>query len=336
MLNIAFAGFRHGHIVGLYLECVKNPDVNIVGAFEEHEETRLDMIEKYDVDFNYNTYEELLSDTNIDAVAIGDYYSIRGERAIKALESGKHIIADKPLCTSLDEEKKIRELCQKTGLTAYLMLDLRFYDVVNEAKKIMDENRLGEINNIIFEGQHPLMYGSRAGWYFEDGKHGGTINDIAIHGIDVVRYLTGLEVEKVNGARTWNCFADKEPHFKDSAMFMCQMSNGAGLMADVSYAAPNSQGFALPTYWQFQFWGKKGMMKFGVNCKALELYIDGEAEAQTITPASAELNLLNDFINCIEKKNTILNCKDVLDSTRTTLTIQAFADKEAMTCTDSE
>lgn len=336
MLNIAFAGFRHGHIIGLYLECVKNPNVNIVGAFEEHEETRLDMIEKYGVNFNYNTYDELLCDCKVDAVAIGDYYAIRGERAICALAKGKHIIADKPLCTSLEEENKIRELCEKSGLTAYLMLDLRFYDVINTAKQIIENDRLGEINNIIFEGQHPLMYGSRAGWYFEEGKHGGTINDIAIHGVDVVRYLTGLEVNKVNAARTWNAFAEEEPHFKDSAMFMCQMSNGAGLMADVSYSAPNTLGFSMPTYWQFQLWGKKGMMKFGVNCKEIELYIDGKSEVEAIVPSQAELNLLNDFINCIEGKSTVLTTKDVLDSTRTTLTIQNFADKEAVSCTDLE
>ena len=34
--------------------------------------------------FNYNTYEDLLADASVDAVAIGDYYSIRGERVIGA------------------------------------------------------------------------------------------------------------------------------------------------------------------------------------------------------------------------------------------------------------
>ena len=53
-------------------------------------------------------------------------------------------------------------------------------------------------------------------WYFEEGKHGGTINDIAIHGIDLLRFITGKEFTKVNFAKTWNAFADKEPEFKES------------------------------------------------------------------------------------------------------------------------
>ncbi len=326
MPNIAFAGFRHSHIIGLYNACKESPRVNISGAFEAHEETRLDIEKTLGVDFNFKSYEELLSDKGTDAVAIGDYYGARGKLAIEALKHGKHVIADKPLCTSQKEERQIRKLAEKTGLKVYLMLDLRFYDSVNTAKKVLDEGKLGDINNIIFEGQHPLMYGSRPGWYFERGKHGGTINDIAIHGVDIVRYLTGLEVKTVNAARSWNAFAANEPDFCDSAMFMCELSNGAGLMADVSYAVPNSQGFTLPTYWHFQFWGRKGMMSFGINRETVDLYLDGETEARKITPEPFGKTLLDDFLDNLDgKENLILTSEDVLASTATTLKIQKAA-----------
>ena len=42
-------------------------------------------------------------------------------------------------------------------------------------------------------------------WYFEEGKHGGTINDIAIHGIDLVRYLTGKNVTKIGAKAFYGC-----------------------------------------------------------------------------------------------------------------------------------
>ena len=98
------------------------------------------------------------------------------------------------------------------------------------------------------------MYGKRPGWYFEEGKHGGTINDIAIHGIDLLRYLTGSGVKVINAARTWNAFAKSAPAFCDSAQFMVTLENGAGVIADVSYSSPDSFGYLMPTYWQFCVW----------------------------------------------------------------------------------
>ena len=38
--------------------------------------------------------------------------------------------------------------------------------------------------------------GASVRWYFEDDKHGGTINDIGIHGIDLIPYLTGLSFKR--------------------------------------------------------------------------------------------------------------------------------------------
>ena len=37
-----------------------------------------------------------------------------------------------------------------------------------------------------FTAQHPLLYGTRAKWYFEEGKHGGSINDIGVHAVTLV------------------------------------------------------------------------------------------------------------------------------------------------------
>ena len=102
-MNIAFAGFRHGHIYGLYDKVLSSERVNLAGCFEETENAKNEAKSLRDIDFNYNTYEDILGDENIDIIAIGDYYGKRGRMVIDALKSGKHVICDKPICTSLDE-----------------------------------------------------------------------------------------------------------------------------------------------------------------------------------------------------------------------------------------
>jgi len=325
MYNMAFAGFRHGHIMGLYNAAVSNSRINIAGSFEEHDETRKSM-EENGIVFNYATYRELLEDKSIDAVAIGDYYGIRGQRVIEALKAGKHVICDKPLCTKLEEEEEIRRLAKEKNLQVFLMLDLRYYDVYNTAKKLIEEGTIGKVTNVFFQGQHPLMFSSRPSWYFEEGKHGGTINDIAIHGVDLVKYMTGLEVKKINSARTWNSFATEAPDFEDAGVFMCEMSNGASLLADVSYAAPDSQGYKIPSYWQFQVWGLSGMLNFGRNIGEIDLYLNGEAEGKKIQAEPVTNTLMDDFIDSIEGKcDGFLTTEEVLNSTKSTLEIQRAA-----------
>ena len=328
MLNLAFAGFRHGHILALYDTAKDSPLVNLCGAFEEDSETREAMACEKGISFRYETYEELLADPAVDAVAIGDYYSARGARVIAALKAGKHVIADKPLCTSLEEAKEIRRLAKETGRAVYLMLDLRFDGAFFTAKKIIESGAIGKVTAISFQGQHPLLYNERARWYFEEGKHGGTINDIAVHGIDIVRYTCGLVPKKILAARTWNAYATEAPHFLDSGVFMCEMEGGASLMADVSYASPDGMRYAMPTYWELRIFGLEGMLQFGRNLSEITLYKKESAVPEIIRRAAPEKTMLEDFIDCIQgKENTILTTAEVLDATEITLKIQRKADK---------
>ena len=93
MLRIAFAGFRHSHILALYTAVLKSTCAKIVGAYEADAATREKIERENGICCTYNSYEVLLADTSVDAVAIGDYYGARGAEVIAALENGKHVIA---------------------------------------------------------------------------------------------------------------------------------------------------------------------------------------------------------------------------------------------------
>ena len=80
-MKIAFAGFRHGHILSLYEAAVNHCDAEIVGCFEADTEAARSA-ENLGVKFTYSSYDELLADKNVEVVAIGDYYGIRGEMVI--------------------------------------------------------------------------------------------------------------------------------------------------------------------------------------------------------------------------------------------------------------
>lgn len=323
-MNIAFAGLRHDHIYVLYEETKNHKDFNIVGEFEDNKAAREKAQEK-GIECKYKTFEEMLIDEKVETVALGGCYGDRGEMAVKALQAGKNVIADKPLCTSLKELKKIEKAAKKSGKTVSCMFTMRYSKSFTAFKKLVDQGTLGEINNVYFGGQHPLMYGRRPDWYFEDGKHGGTINDIAIHAIDILNYAMGLKVKDINEARCWNKYATDEPEFKDSAQLMLTAENGAGIVADVSYAIPDGVEFKLPYYWKFFVWGTKGCAEFTEGGDEITYYIKGKSEPQIIKGEEPECDYLTDFLRTINGEKAILSMEDVFYATEKTLMIQKKA-----------
>ena len=251
-LKILFHGFRHAHVNGLYRKVLASENFEIVGCIETNSEARAAAEKTLGARFSEKTYGEWLRES-VDVVAVGDAYGDRGETVLKALAAGKHVIADKPICTDLAQLEKMRLLAREKGVKIACMLDLRYLPHVRKAKELLDEGSLGAVRNVSFNGQHYIDYPRRPTWYFEEGMHGGTINDLAIHGIDLVRVLTGLEFCRVDSARVWNAYATNHPQFRDSALFMARLSNGAGVLADTSYSTP-ALGMTLSTYWEFRFW----------------------------------------------------------------------------------
>lgn len=325
-MNIAFAGLRHDHIFALYTMAEMNPLYRIVGAFEEDDDARR-RAEIRGAVCSYTSFDELLRDPTVDVVALGGCYGDRGNMAIKALQSGKHVIADKPLCTALDELDEIERIAKERGCKVSCMFTMRFEKKINALKALVASGALGEINNVYFGGQHPLQYGRRPMWYFKEGKHGGVINDIAIHGIDVLSYALGLEARQILAARCWNKIADKQPEFKESAQLMLTAQNGAGILADVSYAIPDGIEFDLPYYWQFYIWGTKGTLRFSLNEKASYYYLSSQKEPFLLDEEEVKTDYLTDFYNLVSGcGGTVLPMEDVFRSTRTALEIQSKAE----------
>lgn len=320
-MNIAFAGFRHSHIFLLYKMALQDENVNITGCFEEDIAAREVAQKQLGITFDYQDYDEILKDDTVEAVAIGDYFAKRGKMIIAALQQDKHVICDKPICTDLGELEEIERISAEKGLQVCCMLDLRYLAQVDTVKKILESGELGIIRNISFTGQHCIDYENRPKWYFEEGKHGGTINDIAIHGIDLVRFITGKNLTNINYAKTWNAFADKTPDFKDCGQFIVGLDS-ITLMADVSYAAPKYV-FSMPTYWDFYIWCSKGMLNFKLNENYIHIFTDKEEKIQCTNDG---IEYLRDFRKEVEGKSTIMNTKDILESQKQTLLIQQFAD----------
>lgn len=329
-IRFAFAGFRHGHINALYALAKSHPRIEIVAACEEHEKTRTDIHAAGNIKITHDSCREMLDKVPCDVVATGDYYSNRGPILIEALRRGKHAISDKPLCTSLAELDQIERLAREKKLAVGCQLDMRDTGVLQEARRRIRAGEIGEVHAIAFGGQHPLLWGKRAAWYFEPGKHGGTINDIAVHALDAIPWITGRKFTHIEHARAWNARLKEAPHFQDAAQMTLRMDNGCGVQGDVSYLGPDGCGYGVPQYWRITFWGAKGLLELSAGTKQLTLCRHDMKSPQNIpVPEGTPGAYLESFLAEIrgETKNLHLSSAEVLQTARLSLRVQEAADK---------
>ena len=327
--RIAFIGFQHAHIWGLVARAQARPDVEIVANCEEDPAMRETLARDGRVRITHTDYRAMLAEVEVEAVVVGDWFAKRGRVVIDALNSGRHVLADKPMCTTLAEHGEIVRLATEKKLTVGMMLDMRDSGVFIKIRELVRAGEIGEVRAITLDGQHPLLPGVRPGWYHEAGKQGGTINDLAIHGLDLVPWLTGLGWRRVTAARAWKAGVPENSHLLNAGQVMMELENGAGVFADVSYFSPNSQGYTLPMYWRTTLWGGLGVIEAAMNSKEIMLFKEGEKTGRAVPPAApAPGGYLDSFLRELRgEPGAGLTAPEIFRASWVTLKAQEAADQ---------
>jgi predicted dehydrogenase len=326
--RFAFVGFRHGHIIDLLTGVEERGDTEVVACCEEDAAAREALAAKGRVKITHPDFATMLREAECDVVAIGDYYAKRGSLVLAALRAGRHVLSDKPLCTSLAEQDEIEHFAAERRLLVGLQLDSRDYAASRKLREIILSGEIGDVASMHIDGQHPLLSGTRPGWYFEEGKHGGTINDIGIHAFDFVPWMTGHQWGEFRAARSWNAKAREFPHFHDCAQFLAMLDNGAGVLADFSYLAPDTLGYQLPHYWHILVHGTRGLAETHLFAKEITVIKDGSAAPESVPAGENRTRgYLEDFLQELRGQvpATGFTSAGCLRASRLALTVQANA-----------
>lgn len=160
----------------------------------------------------YGSYEEMARteagrEDGIDFVSIVVQNHLHYTVAKTFLEAGIHVICDKPLALTLEQGKELRDLVEKSGAIFALTHNYTGYPMVKEARRMVKDSELGRILKIVAE--YPQGYavgdvegegsGAISNWR-ADPKIAGISNcigDIGTHAHNLVKYITGLEVEEL-------------------------------------------------------------------------------------------------------------------------------------------
>lgn len=330
-LRFAFAGFRHAHVMDVYEGAQASETIEIVACSENDASTRSALEREQKVALTHTNCLTMLDEVACDVVVVGDVYGARGALTLEALKRGKHVLSDKPVCTRMEELDAIEKQLEDRNTVLGCQFDMRDRGMFIKLRELIRSNALGEVHAVTIGGQHPLLPDTRPGWYFEQGAHGGTINDIGIHAMDLLPWMTGLAITDVVAARSWNALARDTPYMHDAGQFVLRMHNGCGVMADVSYLMPGPMGYTMEHYWRVSVWGSEGMAETSMNSETVSLWRLGDQHCENIPKApDNKRGYLQAFIDEVQGKPQQhgVTTADVLAATRMALSAQSMGENQ--------
>ena len=118
-----------------------------------------------------------------------------------ALNAGKHVICEKPMCLNSDEAKELLMISREKKLVGAVNFNVRFYDACKQAKKFISSQDFGRIcliHGSYLQEFHALPEDYT--WRYKPELAGPmrATTEIGSHWIDIARYWTGLEIEEVS------------------------------------------------------------------------------------------------------------------------------------------
>lgn len=205
----------------------------------------------------YYSLEDLLkNERQLSVASICTPNGLHADQSIQCLSAGLHVLCEKPLCLQSKDGLKMIAASELSKKELFVVKQNRFNPPVIAVKKILDENRLGEIFSFQINcfWNRPNEYYSNT-WRGTKYLDGGTLFTQFSHFIDVMYWMLG-DVEKVHAVG--KNFAHPTIEFEDSGAIIFEMKSG--VLGTLNY---NVNSFKKNMEGSITIFGEKGTVKIG-------------------------------------------------------------------------
>ena len=316
MYTIALIGC--GRISHKHIEAVINniDSVKLIACCDpkiERAEEKANEYSKASNNFNvsiYEDYKKMVNERKPDICAIATESGFHPEIAIFCLKSGAHVICEKPMALSTWDSERMIQAANKNCKKLAVCFQNRFNAPIQKTRKALEEGRFGRIlhGSIQVRWNRNESYYSEASWRGTWGLDGGTLMNQCTHGIDLLQWMLGEEVVRVQ-AVTRRFLRPIEA--EDFGAAILEFKNGAvGIVEGTADVYPKNLSETLSIF------GEKGTVVIGglavnkiVNWRFSDSEIVGDTEETIINPDEHDppsvygfghSALYKDFINAIE------------------------------------
>ena len=150
----------------------------------------------------YTDYKKLIAENKIDLISIATSSGAHAEIALYCIDHSINLIIEKPIAMNLTDANEIISRSQKMGVKVSACHQNRFNLAIQKVKTALDEGKFGKISHgsINVRWNRTKGYYDQASWRGTWAEDGGALMNQCIHGIDLLRWLMGNEVDEIFGA----------------------------------------------------------------------------------------------------------------------------------------
>ena len=175
----------------------------------------------------YTDYRSMIQEVKPDLVSIATESGIHAEIALFCIDHGVHVIIEKPMAMSISDANEIIQRSEEKHVKVSACHQNRFNIAVQEMRHALEAGRFGHLSHgsIHVRWNRNQGYYDQAPWRGTWAQDGGALMNQCIHGIDLLRWTFGGEIEEVYG-QTRQQFHDYL-EAEDVGMAVVKFKNGA-------------------------------------------------------------------------------------------------------------
>ena len=297
-LNIGLAGFgfmgrTHAYAIAnlpFFYSSLERPlpfSAKIVGACTTSYEKTKNVCREFSLGTPYESFEKMVKSDDIDIIDICTPNIYHYDMIKLALENGKHIYCEKPLCDTYARSFEVAKLAKASGKTCGMVFNNHHLAAVKRAKLLIDEGKLGKIISYNFEYLHDSCthIGKQFGWKQNADicGNGGVLFDLGSHVIELASMLCG-NISSVIGRSqiAYPSHPDKDGSEwqtnASEAFYMIVKTEGEAMGTITASKIAKGTGDGL----NFEIYGTAGAIKFSLMEPGRLHYFDASAPTSPI------------------------------------------------------
>ena len=252
-----------GRIATNHMKAAVNNSLEIAAVCDVIPEKMEELLAKHDLQDDdsikrYADYKEMIEEIKPELVSIATESGIHAEIALYCIEKGVNLIIEKPMAMSIEDADKIIKLSEEKGGQVSACHQNRFNVAIQQLRQAVESGRFGKLSHgsIHVRWNRNEGYYTQAPWRGTWAQDGGALMNQCIHGIDLLRWMMGDEIEEIYGAtrQQFHDYLEAE----DVGMAVVKFKNGAiGTIEGTTNVYPQNLEETLYIF------GENGTVKIG-------------------------------------------------------------------------
>lgn len=327
-MALKYALIGCGRISPNHIKAALNNKLDIVAVCDVLPENIQTLLSKHNLENDksikrYEDYKTMIEENDIELIGIATESGLHAEIALYCIDHGINLVIEKPMAMSIKDANEIIARSEKNNVKVSACHQNRFNLAIQEMRNALDAGRFGKLSHgsIHVRWNRNQGYYTQAPWRGTWTQDGGALMNQCIHGIDLLRWFFGNEIDEVYGVtkQQFHDYLEAE----DIGMAVVKFKNGAvATIEGTTNVYPKNLEETLYLF------GEKGTVKIGGESTNT---IDVWDFADETEKDNKNKGLFEETSNVYGNGHTSLYC-DVIDSIKNDRKpyVDAYAGKNAL------